>query len=80
MTRRQLAFMKQRDDGDNLVRLNVKDGMVLDTETAIARLQVINRKSDVWMPAQGFEAFFETAHVKRRLARSELAASIDSDF
>jgi len=71
--------MKNGDDSNDLVDLHVKAGVVLDTETAKARLQTIDRKSDVRMPSQGFEAFRETAHVERRLTRSELAACVSPD-
>lgn len=80
MTYRKLAFMKNGHDGNDLVDLDVKYGVVLDAETAKTRLQMINRKSDVRIPAQGFERFLETAHVVRGLTRSELAARINSDI
>ena len=33
VTYRKLAFVKNGDDGNDLVDLNVKDGVVLDAET-----------------------------------------------
>ncbi|KJS37911.1 MAG: hypothetical protein VR74_07200 [Hyphomonas sp. BRH_c22] len=80
VTYRKLAFVKNGDDGNDLVDLNVKDGVVLDAETSKARLQMIDRKSNVRMPSQCFEAFLETAHIKRRRTRSECPAGIGSDI
>ena len=72
--------MKNGDDGNDLVELDVKYGVVLNAETAKARLQMINRKSDVRVPSQCFEAFLKTAHVERCLTRSERAARVGSDI
>lgn len=79
MARGKLAFVENGDDSDDLAGLRIKDGVVLDTETTKARLQMINHKSDVGMPSQCFEAFAETAHIEGRLTRTELAARIRSD-
>ena len=77
--RGKLAFMQDCDNSDCLASQCIKDGVVLDAETSKTRLQMINRKSDVRMPSQGFEALFESAHVERGLARSKLTACIGSD-
>jgi len=80
MARGKLAFVENGNDGDDLASLNIKDSVVLDAETSKSRLQMIDRKSDVRMPLQGFEALFQTAHVERGLARSKFVARIVSDI
>ena len=80
MARRKLALVENGHNTDDLAGLRIKDRVVLDTETAEARLQMIDRKSDFRMPSQRFETFRETVQVVCRLTRTESAARIGSDF
>jgi len=54
--RGNLAFVENGNDSDELASLVIRDGVALNPETAIARLQMVNRKSDFWMQAQRLQA------------------------
>lgn len=80
MAGRKLAFVKNGDDGNHLVALNIKNGMMLDAETTKARFQMVNRKSDLRMLSQSFEAFLQPAKIQGSLAHPKLAACIGPDI
>lgn len=75
----KLAFVQYGNNRDDLASECIEDGVVLDTEAAKARLQVVNRKPELGVSSQGFEAFPQTAHVEFRLSGTELLAGIGPD-
>jgi hypothetical protein len=52
MARGKPAFVENGNHGNDLASLGIKDGVVLNPETAKAWLQMVNRKSDFWLLAQ----------------------------
>jgi len=76
----ELAFMQNGDNCDDIICQRVEDAMALDTEAAIALLEMINGETDVRVFAQGFEPLSQVGHVDACLPGAELAARVSAYF